>query len=230
MGTNNDLRSRFIDKWQAAGRILSIKPARSHAGVRCLGDKIVEDQGNIANRRSLFRSKRISSPSRTLGVQSCAMQSVVINNPQARRFPFPRDIFEDSLVLYHGSWSNWSRRIEQDGLTKGHTPFDWRHVAPVVRAHKAIGWGSFVIGRDEPRGNEASPRDVSFSPNFWRARAYSTDSGGEVVRMTIEAAKRFESLCTDPKAREREKARCQHGLTQCPTHLVSSNYLPMRKL
>lgn len=41
----------------------------------------------------------------------------------------------------------------------------------------------------EATHNPFSAREVFFSPSFWGARAYATDAGGELVRMTVKAYK-----------------------------------------
>jgi hypothetical protein len=150
------------------------------------------------------------------------LENITIIDHKDRRFPFERKIFEDPYVLYHGSWSSWSSRIEADGFVHGRLPFDWRHVATVFRANQAIGRGSYLrmfLGKDYP--NELPARDLFLSANFWCARAYATDSGGEVIRNTVEEAEQFELECSTPQRRIALENHWKHGLRLQPEHLAT---------
>jgi hypothetical protein len=147
------------------------------------------------------------------------MDSITITDPNDQSFPFSRTIFEDQCVLYHGTWSTWSSRIEAEGFIHTDLPFDWQHVATVFQANQAIGRGSFLwlfLGERYPK--QLPPRDLYLSANFWVARAYATDGGGEVVRKTIEEAEEFERICTDPQERAKLKALLEEGLRESPQH------------
>lgn len=151
------------------------------------------------------------------------MESKIINDSNDRSFPFSRNVFEDQHILYHGTWSTWSLRIETDGFTPGSVPFDWEHVATVFRANKAIGRGSYLkmfLGENYPAIPPA--RNLYFSANFWFARAYATDKGGEAIRKTIEEADEFEDICANPERLNQlkthfENALRKHGRPHPPT-------------
>jgi hypothetical protein len=147
------------------------------------------------------------------------METVTITDPEDRSYPFNKGFFDDPQILYHGSWSPYSKAIELEGFVHGALPFDWNDVAKVFEANQAIGRGSYLtvfLGARYPR--ESPPRDLSITGNFWFARAYATDGGGEVVRKTIEEARSFEEICTVPEKRAELKAHWQRGLQECPGH------------
>jgi hypothetical protein len=147
------------------------------------------------------------------------METVTITDPQDRSYPFKEELFDNPQILYHGSWSTYANRIETEGFVHGSLPFDWKDVAAVYEANKAVGRGSYLpvfLGDKYPR--DEPPRDLSITGNFWFARAYATDGGGEVVRITIEEAREFEEICTIPERRAALKARWQQGLRECPGH------------
>src|SRR5687768_6888076 len=128
------------------------------------------------------------------------METVEIIDPTDRNFPFSRTIFEDRHVLYHGTWSTWSSRIETKGFIPGALPFDWHYVETVFQANKAIGRGSFLgVFLGEKHTEESPSCNLHLSANFWFARAYATDNGGEVIRKTIEEAEQFEGICANPQ-------------------------------
>jgi hypothetical protein len=145
--------------------------------------------------------------------------NIVISDPEHRRFPFPKTFFHDPTVLYHGTWSTWAPSIRAGGFALDNFPFDWRDVAVVLQARQAVAAGSelqMFLGERFPR--EPPRRSVYFSANFWFARAYATDRGGEVIRLTIEEADDFERLCGDAGRRQRAVRRWKEGLRQHPNH------------
>lgn len=124
------------------------------------------------------------------------MDKITIGDPGDRSYPFRRELFEDPCVLYHGSWSTWSSQIEATGFRQGDFPFEWECVETVCNRNRAIGRGSFLaafLGKQ---------RNLFFASNFWLARAYATDGGGEIVRKAIEEAETFERICSVPAERD----------------------------
>ncbi len=123
-------------------------------------------------------------------------------------------------MLYHGSWSKWSAAIEAQGFSEESFPFDWRDVSEVFEAHRTVGreppFLKAFLGEHYPR--ERPHRSLFFSANFYRARAYATDGGGEIIRLTIEEAENFERLCTDSVVRSGLIEHWQRGLALNPSH------------
>jgi hypothetical protein len=154
--------------------------------------------------------------------------NIVIADPEHRRFPFPKTFFHDSTVLYHGTCSTWASSIRSQGFTVQGFPFDWRDVAVVCDARKAVAAGSMLqvfLGDRYP--HEPPRRSVFFSANYWFARAYATDRGGEVVRKTLEEAEDFEHLCADAERRERAVRYWKEGLRQHPNHAPTKEVIRM---
>jgi hypothetical protein len=150
------------------------------------------------------------------------MDSILIDDPEDRRYPFKRALFEDPYVLYHGTWSTWAARIDHDGLMKGFVPFDWVDIATIFEANQAVGRGSFLrmfLGEAYP--HQPPTRDLFFSANFWTARAYATSGGGEAIRKGIEEAQELETVCNEPGARTALIAHWKAGLRQQPGHQLT---------
>jgi hypothetical protein len=140
------------------------------------------------------------------------MDAVTIDSPEDRTFPFRRSLFEDPTVVYHGTWSNWSRMIERDGLRRGAVPFDWRHIATIYEADRSIGRGSqlpMFLG-NYPR--EEPPMHLYFSASFWFARAYATDGGGESIRLALEEADFLDSFLSSPERIGKLRSHWELGL------------------
>src|SRR5579862_7231825 len=147
------------------------------------------------------------------------METVTVTDAEDRSYPFNKSFFDNPEILYHGSWSTYAKTIEVEGFVHGALPFDWQDIARIFEANQAVGRGSYLpvfLGARYPR--EEPSRDLSITGNFWFARAYATDGGGEVVRKTIEEARSFEEICTNPEKRAALKVHWQKGLQECPGH------------
>ena len=145
------------------------------------------------------------------------MDTITITNPTDQSFPFSRQLFEDPHVVYHGTWSVYTNRIESEGFGGVALPFDHNEIEVVMHAWEQVGiLGSYA--KDVFFGNKpGQPRpELSMTANFWHARAYATDGGGEVVRIMLQEAKDFESLCSNDEKRLALKARWEGGLRQTP--------------
>ena len=150
------------------------------------------------------------------------MDKALITDPQDNSYPFPREVFEDRTVVYHGSWSTYSHRIEAEGLLSGSIAFDLSPFEIVTEAVRMIGRESFVSAfYTEFQSQPFSAREVFFAPSFWAARSYAMDAGGEVVRKTIQDAEAFERICLEPEARQVLIDRWKEGLRSQPDHAAT---------
>ena len=156
------------------------------------------------------------------------METVVITDREDRSYPLNKDFFDNPQIMYHGSWSTYAKAIEERGFVHGDLPFDWKDVATVFEAHRAIGRGSYLpvfLGRNYPL--EQPARDLSITGNFWLARGYATDGGGEVLRKTIEEALSFEEICAIPEKRSELKAHWLKGLQEYSGHAATAAAIRM---
>jgi hypothetical protein len=146
------------------------------------------------------------------------MLTATINDPNDQCFPFGRELWNNPQVVYHGTWSVYSKRIETEGFGHSELPFDHEHIAAIMRSRELIGIGSYagpVFFRDRP---PQARRELSMTGNFWFARAYATDGGGEVVRIVLREAREFEALCSEDEKRLALKASWEQGLKESPGH------------
>jgi hypothetical protein len=141
------------------------------------------------------------------------MEITTIIDPEDRRFPFSRDLFEDLNIVYHGTWSIYARTIESKGFSSAELPFDEEDFVTIGRAWKAVGildsYAEVVFSRNT----------LSMVGNFWSARNYATDGGGEVVRIMLREAREFEALCLQDEKRLALKRCWEEGLKKSPGHL-----------
>lgn len=147
------------------------------------------------------------------------MQLFSIEDPDNNRFPFTQEVFEDRMILYHGSWSTLSARIESLGLQSANCTLELTPFKAISDAMGAVGCTSFFSAFTEgPYAKPFSAGQVFFTPSFWGARAYATDAGGELVRMTIKGADWFEQIFNNPKARAGLINRWKQGSQDDPNH------------
>jgi hypothetical protein len=143
-------------------------------------------------------------------------------------------MFEDRRVLYHGTWSTSSPNVERDGFIRYRVPFDWQDIAVVYRANLALGRTSPLIISDSLRDTLVTAsttshvdRDLYLSADFCRARAYATDRGGEILRMTLELAEHVERICASSEARAACRSHWQNGLDANPEHVATKKVVEL---
>ncbi len=140
------------------------------------------------------------------------MISFTISDRYDNLYPFAKELWDDPKIVYHGSWSTYSQRIDAEGFIHPELPFDYRYVRMVVEAGDALGIGSWAS--DSPEPNPI----LSTVANFWGARCYATDNGGELVRMVLKDTHTIEAICTIEESRVALKTRWENGLKGSPNH------------
>jgi hypothetical protein len=150
------------------------------------------------------------------------MYKTTITEPTDRSYPFSRELFETPKIVYHGTWSTYSERIEAAGFGGFTFPFDHEDLETIRFAWQEVGiLGSYVSDVFSAH-NPGNPRaELSLTGGFWDARAYATDGGGEVVRLMLQEARDFEALCSEDPKRLALKARWENGLKDCPDHALT---------
>jgi hypothetical protein len=149
------------------------------------------------------------------------VDTTAITNADDRTFPFSRALFENPYIVYHGTWSAYAKRIESEGFGGPALPFDQNDLETIAEAlEKAGTLGSYT--RTVFSNQPGQPRtQLSMTGNFWHARAYATDGGGEVVRMVLKDAKDFETLCFGNEQRLALKAGWEEALKKSPGHSLT---------
>src|SRR5258708_6383317 len=99
------------------------------------------------------------------------MDTVTIADPEDQRFPFGREMWDDARVVYHGTWSTYSPRIEADGFIHAELPFDHDDIATVMRAWEAVGILDSYAKTVFFPGTSGPGSKLSMTGSFWHARA-----------------------------------------------------------
>lgn len=118
------------------------------------------------------------------------MMTAIIDDPKNWDYPFTRSFYEDEHVVYHGTSSAISEVVESGGFVRGWLPFDVLALRRLLSISDEIGHKSWARRTVEGLSTstqlfQTEPRKIYFSGNFWFARSYATDSGGETVHNAL---------------------------------------------
>jgi hypothetical protein len=153
-------------------------------------------------------------------VKNTQMISMRIADRFDNKYPFAKMLYEDPCVLYHGTSSVYADRIEREGFINAELSFTVNSLRTISDAGVLLGIGSYGQNLFFSHGGGGGKGGIqlSMASSFWGAREYSTDGGGEVVRIMFEEAKQIENFRTSEEARISLKARWEDGLKRSPNH------------
>ena len=67
------------------------------------------------------------------------MKTIDINNPNDILFPLPDEIFENPKMLFHGTWSTFSKKLESVGWIINDLPYNMEDVKFVCCVYETLG-------------------------------------------------------------------------------------------
>lgn len=135
---------------------------------------------------------------------------VVVLQPDDIKFPLGKEIWEDKNVWFHGTSSIFIEKIESTGWKSGDLPYSLSDVGRVIEIYDSIrergtlqdfpAYSDSILYSYTMEGNlvEFEKRGVSLTRNYWLARNYSRNIGGETINAILEACKFFVRLVRDP--------------------------------
>src|SRR5262249_54486245 len=105
-------------------------------------------------------------------------------------YPFSRALYDDPNIVYHGTSSTFAVRIEAEGLIAGVPRFPIEALRELMHTCDAIGFRSWCYTTIKglsagTRLSQPDDRCVYLSANFWYARDYATNRGGETVHNAL---------------------------------------------
>jgi hypothetical protein len=116
-----------------------------------------------------------------------------IEDPRDWNYPFSEAFYSDPAVVYHGTSSSYRGAIEREGLVAGSPRFPVQAVLDLVAVCDSLpfrSW-SYTTVKGLSRGTDLSRRDerrVYLSANFWYARDYAINTGGETIHNALRLA------------------------------------------
>ena len=139
-------------------------------------------------------------------------------------FPLDKETYFDPAVYYHGTSRAFSSSIEMDGFKRSNHMYDKADLAelykaydsPYFRAREDAGEETkmqkedldFVLGSG---GFRMKDEPLSFSGNYWTARNYSTNCGGEAIDHAVKMARQITELPDCPHQGIAEKILKKYG-------------------
>lgn len=131
----------------------------------------------------------------------------VLEDPRDIRYPFGSDLYDDLLVVYHGTWSGYCLGIEREGLKPEGGAQHLPAIRGITSVSSAVGITtasvSVIRGLVPGIGRNNARAGIYFSQGFWHARAYATDQGGERVRLALKAADELLQMLDDSRIQMR---------------------------
>lgn len=130
---------------------------------------------------------------------------VIIDNPRDCSYPFAEALYGDPTVVYHGTSSRNATEIEAEGLCMCVPSLPVREMQDLVAACDAVAYASWSYTTVKGLSRDADlarphERGVYLSANFFYARDYSTNVGGEAVHNALLLASELLQYLRDKPA------------------------------
>jgi hypothetical protein len=149
------------------------------------------------------------------------MDVFTIDDPCDVLYPLLRDEYYNPRILYHGTSSIYAEIIEKNGWKFNTFPHDMKDFLTISDIYNKIGWDgilgsiytlrAFTVGGDR-KLVEIKP--ASFSQDYHIARDYSTNPGGESVRIILECIDEILKICDDDELRNNHISEIETELNQ----------------
>ena len=140
------------------------------------------------------------------------------------RFPLDKNIWENPNIWYHGTSSAYSNKIEREGLRAGDLPYSILDVRKIVEIYDTIRVRN--SSQDIPKyfdsilytytlentNGKFEKSAISLTRDYWRARNYAMNNGGETINAMIQACEYFSKLVNDRTSNEEHRQRLRRGI------------------
>ena len=151
---------------------------------------------------------------------------IVKVSPEDLNFPLGKTVWEDPNIWYHGTSSCHSKKIESEGWRAGDLPYSISDVRRVVEIYDTIrvrgtqqdfpcSFDSILYSYTlEGSSGDFEKRSVSLTRDYWRARNYSINAGGETIQALLDACGYFSNLVTNENVKKMHQKRLQDGIDE----------------
>jgi hypothetical protein len=111
-------------------------------------------------------------------------------------YPFKKEWYDNQQIFYHGTSSVHCESIERNGWSLNGQPYDMKDIKKICKIFEDIGWdgtpknsGYSVLRAYSLGGGDhyLKKKPISFSQNYWTARNYSRNIGGETIHYLLLA-------------------------------------------
>jgi hypothetical protein len=142
-----------------------------------------------------------------------------ILSPEYDSYPFEQVFYENALVVYHGTSSCYSPVIDIHGFQSRFFHFELQGIEQLMAAYNAIGFepksGGYWDLQYYSRWAQIDKRTdwcVHLSQNFWFAKCYAVNIGGETARLVLQAVHQFLAFVINDAKRQKHLKRLEHQL------------------
>lgn len=131
------------------------------------------------------------------------MEVIEVLKPSDIIYPLKREIFEDLNVAYHGTSSNYSEKIEKLGWKLNNAIYDMLDIKFVREKFDSLCYENsqgYVALRSWTLGDQnenIKRKRPSFASNYWTARNYARNNGGETLRFLFIAFNDFNNFINE---------------------------------
>ena len=154
------------------------------------------------------------------------VEIITITDPDDLVYPHAlgKDAYFDPAVYYHGTSREFSSSIESDGFKLGNQVYDKADLVELYKAYDSPYFDSmFATGKEMKMqkedlhfvlggaGDDMKDEPLSFSGNYWTARNYSINRGGEAIDKAVKMARWISELPDCPDQRIAEKIIKKYG-------------------
>lgn len=159
------------------------------------------------------------------------MKVINLRNQNNITYPLSRKIFENDQVVYHGTSSNFTERIEKSGWRINDPVYDMNDAKKVCDIFDSIGYynssdyvdlRSFTLGVGNHHYRNKCP---SFSQDYWIARDYANNPGGETLKALLIAIDDFLKFCKDNLLKDDHIEKLKRKIQVANENLIKSKSL-----
>ena len=152
------------------------------------------------------------------------MKTIEISDPEDLMFPLDKETYFDPAVYYHGTSRAFSSSIENDGFKRNAHVYDKADLTELYKAYDSPYFHAkedagetmkmqkddltFVLGSG---GFDMNDEPLSFTGDYWLARGYSTNCGGEAIDHAVKMARWITELSDCPHQEIAEKILEKYG-------------------
>jgi hypothetical protein len=133
-------------------------------------------------------------------------------------YPLPKEIFYNANVLYHGTSNVFASEIMDKGWVTNDQPYSFEDILYVCSVFESISYyasNSYMVLNSFTRGGvenyHVGQKYASFSQNYWYARNYATNIGGETIKYLTSATRDLLHLIDDPAELSKYKQKVKEG-------------------
>ncbi|PYL08851.1 MAG: hypothetical protein DME33_06055 [Verrucomicrobia bacterium] len=167
------------------------------------------------------------------------MDRVIISDPSDIFFPLPREVFEQSCLVYHGTGAINAQGIETNGWGTGDLPYAWNDVLKVLKWCEQLRLefsdteGGYSVLRAFSAGVTdayVAAKPLSFSICYWNARNYAGNPDGETVTALRIVLSKLKAMASDLEERALHERALRHAMERSPLTYGETLREPVERL